>query len=227
MPPRNPDAGKRTKVSRSAGKPRPTPVSLALQQLQLLEDKPHHEVGVHILQALMDMQPGNCPPNFEDDFRRLVPLGPQGHIDQAWLNDTLLSVGVKHIRTEMPDPSGDPEAGSVPPCICILDGFVATNLLDSQGSDNFNSVLRWLQAQCTLATVRRFLMPASVKTDSDGNYILARANGCHWVLLDVCVETDDIAVHDWVKLPHSKYASRPTQCQRRGFSKDTQRASAE
>ena len=118
----------------------------------------------------------NWPPNFEDDFRRLVPLGPQDHIDQTWLNDTLLSVGVKHIRAEMPDPSGDPQAGSVPACICILDGFVATNLLDSQWSDNFNRVLRWLQAQCTLATVRHFLMPASVKTDSDGNYILSRAN---------------------------------------------------
>ena len=92
MPPTSPNKGKRTQVSRSAGKPRRTPVLLALQQLVYLSDQPHHEVGAHILQALMDMKP-NCPSNFEHDFRRLVPLGPQGDINQAWLNDTLLSVG--------------------------------------------------------------------------------------------------------------------------------------
>ncbi len=106
-----------------------------------------------------------------------------------------------------------PQAAVVPACICILDGFVATNLVDSEDCANFNSVLRWLSAQCTLATVRRFLMPASVNLDSEGNYVLCRASGCHWVFLDVCVETDDIAVHDWVKLPHSKYTTlaRPFQ----------------
>ena len=56
-------------------------------------------------------------------------------------------------------------------------------------------------------------MSASVKMDSEGNYVLCRASGCHWVFLDVCVETDNIAVHDWVKLPHSKYTTlaRPFQ----------------
>ena len=212
MPPRSPNAGKRTQGSRSAGKPRPSPVLLALQQHEYLSEQPHHELGAHILQSLMEMQP-NCPPNFELDFRRLVPLGPEGDITQAWLNDTLLSVGVKHIRAGMPDPSAEPQGGVVPACICILDGFVATNLVDSEDSGNFNSVLRWLSAQCTLATVRRFLMPASVKLDSEGNYVLCRASGCHWVFVDVCVETDDIAVHDWVKLPHSKYTTlaRPFQ----------------
>ncbi len=212
MPPRSPNAGRRTQGSRSAGKPRPTPVFLALQQQHHLSDQPHHVLGAHILQSLMEMQP-NCPPNFELDFRRLVPLGPEGDITQAWLNDTLLSVGVKHIRAGMPDPSAEAQAGLVPPCICILDGFVATNLVDTEQTGNFNSVLRWLPAQCTLATVRRFLMPASVKLDAEGNYVLCRASGCHWVFLDVCVETDDIAVHDWVKLPHSKYTTlaRPFQ----------------
>ena len=212
MPPRSPNAIKRTQVSRSAGKPRPTPVLLALQQHEYLSEQSHHELGAHILQSLMEMQP-NCPPNFGRDFRRLVPLGPDGDITQAWLNDTLLSVGMKNIRAGMPDPSAEPQAGVVPSCICILDGFVATNLVDREDSGNFNSVLRWLAAQCTLATVRRFLMPASVKLDSEGNYILSRASGCHWVFLDVCVETDNIAVHDWVKLPHSKYTTlaRPFQ----------------
>jgi hypothetical protein len=155
MPPRSPNAGKRTQGPRSAGKPRPTPVLLALQQQEYLSEQPHHELGAHILQSLMEMQP-NCPPNFELDFRRLVPLGPEGDITQAWLNDTLLSVGVKYIHSGMSDPSTEPQAGVVPACICILDGFVATNLVDSEDSGNFNSVLRWLSAQCTLGTVRRW-----------------------------------------------------------------------
>ncbi len=128
MPPRSPNAGRRTQGSRSAGKPRPTPVLLALQQHEYLSEQSHHELGAHILQSLMEMQP-NCPPNFELDFRRLVPLGPEGDITQAWLNDTLLSVGVKHIRAGMPDPSAEPQGAVVPACICILDGFVATNLV--------------------------------------------------------------------------------------------------
>ena len=99
MPPRSPNAGRRTQGSRSAGKPRPTPVLLALQQHEYLSEQSHHELGAHILQSLMEMQP-NCPPNFELDFRRLVPLGPEGDITQAWLNDTLLSVGVKLLVVE-------------------------------------------------------------------------------------------------------------------------------
>jgi hypothetical protein len=94
---------------------------------------------------LMEMHP-KCPPNFELDFGRLVPLGPDGDITQAWLNDTLLSVGVKYIRAGMPDPTAELQEGMVTPCICILDGFVATNLVDSEDSGNFNSVLRWLSA---------------------------------------------------------------------------------
>jgi hypothetical protein len=115
MPPRSPNAGQRTQGSRSVGKPRPTSVLLALQQHEYLSEQPHHELGAHILQSLMEIQP-NCPPNFELDFRRLVPLGPEGDITQAWLNDTLLSVGVKHIRAGMPDPSAEPQAGVVPAC---------------------------------------------------------------------------------------------------------------
>jgi hypothetical protein len=32
--------------------------------------------------------------------------------------------------------------------------------------------------------------------DTAGNYVLAHDSVCHWVLLDLCLETDDITVHD-------------------------------
>jgi len=43
-----------TKSTRSAGKPRPSPVVLALQE-QHLSVHPHHEIGSEILQTLMEL----------------------------------------------------------------------------------------------------------------------------------------------------------------------------
>ncbi len=66
------------------------------------------------------------PPWFEISPR--LPLAPGGDILTAWLNDTLLSVVAKFIRAAMPDPSDHVQTDTVPTVICILDGFLATNL---------------------------------------------------------------------------------------------------
>lgn len=105
------------------------------------------------------------------------------------------------------DPSGDAQAGTVTSVICIIDGLVATKMLDYDETGNYNLVLRWLQAEyVSFSTLRRLLMSVSVKTDNDENYVLVpRDSGCHWVFVDLCLETDDITVHDWLQLPESRY----------------------
>ena len=99
-----------------------------------------------------------------------------------------------------------PQVAPVYSGVCMLGPLAASPVLQAYDTGDYNNLLKCLCAQCKFHSLKRVLFPANVSMNIDNKYVFAEAGkGTHWVGVLLCLETDGIDLHDWVRLTDSWY----------------------
>ena len=65
-------------------------------------------------------------------------------------------------------------------------------------------ILKWLRAQCKFESLKHVVFPVIVSMNTNNQYVFTESGkGTHWVGVHLCLETDVIDIHDWVRLTDS------------------------
>ena len=180
-----------------------TPLQLACEE-EWGDQTMHPQTGAGLLSNFL-AEP-DCPAAFESVFACLPPPASETDEDKAWLNDTVLALHCTYIQAGMPNAHLTKQAAPVHPGVCILGPLAVSSVQQAHNTGDYNNLLKWLRAHCKFDSLKRVVFPANVSMNKDNKYVFAEAGkGTHWMEVFLCLETDTIDLHDWVRLTDSCY----------------------